>query len=102
MSVTEVLFNDRYDILDGIAVASLGEVQSVILAHRGPLEEAREIYCDSASLASLNLLKVLLAERGLQAANSSRCPDYEGAAALDNVFMIGDQAIAFLARAARA
>src|SRR5437016_10022217 len=26
VSVTEVLFNDRYDILDGIAVASLGEV----------------------------------------------------------------------------
>ncbi|HXR08977.1 MAG TPA: MqnA/MqnD/SBP family protein, partial [Candidatus Acidoferrum sp.] len=64
ISVTEVLLNDRYDILDGIAVASLGEVQSVFLAHRGPLEEAREIYCDTASLASLNLLKVLLAERG--------------------------------------
>ena len=25
VSVTEVLFNDRYDILDGIAVASLGD-----------------------------------------------------------------------------
>ncbi|HXT38694.1 MAG TPA: MqnA/MqnD/SBP family protein, partial [Candidatus Angelobacter sp.] len=25
VSVTEVLFNDRYDILDGIAIASLGE-----------------------------------------------------------------------------
>ncbi len=33
VSVTEVLFNDRYDVLDGIAVASLGEVQSVFLAH---------------------------------------------------------------------
>src|SRR5208283_710739 len=65
VSVVEVLFHDRYDILDGIAIASLGEVKSVILAHRGPLEEAREIYCDSASLASLNLMKVLLAERGL-------------------------------------
>ena len=37
VSITEVLFHDRYDILDGIAVASLGEVQSVFLAHRGPL-----------------------------------------------------------------
>ena len=26
VSVTEVLFNDRYDVLDNVAVASLGEV----------------------------------------------------------------------------
>ena len=37
VSVTEVLLTERYDILDGIAVASLGEVQSVFLAHRQPL-----------------------------------------------------------------
>src|SRR5208283_2306542 len=66
VSITEVLLNDRYDILDGIAIASLGEVYSVILAHKKPLEEAKEIYCDSASLTSVNLLKVLLAERGLK------------------------------------
>ncbi len=94
VSVTEVLLNDRYDILDGIAVASLGEVQSVFLAHRGPLEEAREIYCDTASLASLNLLKVLLAERGLKP-RLTPLPDYESAPKLDHVFMIGDRAIAF-------
>ena len=29
VSITEVLLNDRYDILDGIAIASLGEVYSV-------------------------------------------------------------------------
>ena len=66
VSVVEVLFNDRYDILDGIAIASLGEVKSVILAHRRPLEEAREIFCDTASLTSVELARVLLAERGLQ------------------------------------
>src|SRR5438132_549632 len=43
VSVTEVLFNDRYDVLDGIAVASLGEVKSVILAHRTPLAEIKEV-----------------------------------------------------------
>ena len=37
VSVTEILFNDRYDVLDGIAVASLGEVKSVLLAHRQPI-----------------------------------------------------------------
>ena len=33
VSVVEVLLNDRYDVLDGIAIASLGEVKSVLLAH---------------------------------------------------------------------
>src|SRR3989475_11628383 len=66
VSVTEVLFTDRYDVLDGIAVASLGEVKSVLLAHKGPLEEMREVFCDTASLASVHLLRVLLAERGLK------------------------------------
>jgi chorismate dehydratase len=63
VSLTEVLFNDRYDILDGIAIASLGEVYSVLLAHRKPIAEATEIFCDTASLTSVNLLKILLAER---------------------------------------
>jgi len=94
VSVTEALLTERYDILDGIAVASLGEVQSVFLAHRGPLEQMREVYCDTASLASLNLLKVLLAERGLQP-ELKPLPDYASAAALDSFLMIGDQAIAF-------
>src|SRR6266536_5600775 len=66
VSVTEVLLKDRYDILDGIAIASLGEVKSVLLAHRKPIDEAREIFCDTASLTSVHLLRVLLAERGLK------------------------------------
>ena len=66
VSLTEVLLHDRYDILDGVAIASPGEVFSVLLAHRKPLAAAREIFCDTASLTSVNLLKVLLAERGLQ------------------------------------
>ncbi len=95
VSITEVLFHDRYDILDGIAVASLGEVKSVFLAHRQPLEEIKEIFCDTASLASLNLLKVLLAERGLKP-ELKPLPDYATAPTLPNVFMIGDRAIDFL------
>src|SRR6185436_2934004 len=50
VSVTEVLFTDRYDVLDGVAVASLGEVKSVFLAHRRALTEVKEVYCDPASL----------------------------------------------------
>jgi chorismate dehydratase len=95
VSVTETLFHDRYDILDGIAIASLGEVQSVFLAHRGPLSQMREIHCDPASLASLNLLKVLLAEAGLNP-ELKPLPSYDAAPALANVFMIGDRALEFL------
>jgi len=95
VSVTEVLLTDRYDILDGIAVASLGEVQSVFLAHQEPLKDMREVYCDPASLAGLHLLKVLLAEHGLKPALAPLSNRAE-APGLRNVFMIGDPAIEFL------
>ena len=95
VSVTEVLLTGRYDILDGIAVASLGEVKSVFLAHRGPIEAAREIFCDPASLTSVALLKVLLCQRGLSPSfiplpsdGIERLPDY--------ALLIGDPALDFL------
>jgi chorismate dehydratase len=95
VSVTEVLFNDRYEILDGIAVASLGEVKSVFLAHRPPLEEVKEIHCDPASLTSVYLLKVLLAERGLTA-EFKPLTDYTDAPNREAVLLIGNPAIDFL------
>jgi chorismate dehydratase len=95
VSVTEVLLNDRYDVLDGVAIASLGEVKSVFVAHRYPLAEVREIFCDPASLTSVNLLKVLLAERGISA-ELSPLPNYEAAQDCDAVLLIGDRAIDFL------
>src|SRR6266536_133933 len=95
VSVTEVLFNDRYDILDGIAVASLGEVKSVFLAHRRPIEEVTEVFCDTASLTSVNLLRVLLAERGLRP-EFRPLPGYEAASMPDYALLIGDPALDFL------
>ncbi len=94
VSVTEVLLNDRYDVLDGVAIASLGEVRSVFVAHRYPIAEVREIFCDPASLTSVNLLRVLLAERGIQA-ELIPLPDYETAPSCDAVLLIGDRAIDF-------
>jgi predicted solute-binding protein len=94
VSITEVLLNDRYDILDGIAIASLGEVYSVILAHKKPLEEATEIFCDTASLTSVNLLKVLLAEKKLFP-QFVPLENYEAATEKDFVLLIGDRAIDF-------
>jgi chorismate dehydratase len=95
VSVTELLFNDRYDILDGIAVASLGEVKSVFLAHRRPIEEIKEVFCDTASLASVNLLRVLLAERGLRP-EFKALANYDFAALPEYALLIGDPALDFV------
>ena len=94
VSVTEVLLAGRYDMLDGVAIASFGEVYSVILAHKKPLTEAREIFCDTASLTSVNLLKVLLAERGINP-GFKPLENYSAAAEKDFVLLIGDPAIEF-------
>jgi predicted solute-binding protein len=94
VSITEVLLNDRYDILDGIAIASLGEVYSVLLAHKKPLEEATEIFCDTASLTSVNLLKVLLAEKNLFP-KFVPLENYAAAIEKNFVLLIGDRAIDF-------
>jgi chorismate dehydratase len=95
VSITEVLFHDRYDILNGAAIASLGEVKSVFLAHRKPIEEVREVFCDTASLTSVNLLKVLLAERGLKP-EFKPLEDYAAAKEKDFVLLIGNPALDFL------
>src|SRR5258708_6038226 len=52
VSVVEVLFTDRYDIQDGMAIASLGGGKSGVLADRRPLGEARGVFCGPASLTS--------------------------------------------------
>jgi chorismate dehydratase len=95
VSIVEVLFTERYDILDGVAIASLGEVRSVVLAHRGPLEEARVIHCDPASLTSVQLLKVLLGERGLTP-EFRPLASYEGGSMPDYSLLIGDRALDFV------
>lgn len=94
VSITEALFNDCYDILDGVAVASLGEVFSVILAHKQPLEAMQEVWVDTASCTSVNLLRVLLAERGLKP-EFKPLSNYKLAPSLQNVLLIGDRAIEF-------
>ena len=95
VSVVEVLFKDRYDILDGIAIASLGEVKSVLLAHRKPIEQAQEVFCDTASLTSVELLRVLLAERGLEPV-FKRLPSYDFSALPDFAMLIGNPALDLL------
>jgi chorismate dehydratase len=95
VSVTEVLLKDKYDVLDSIAIASLGEVKSVLLAHRKPLLEAREIFCDTASLTSIQLLRVLLAEQGIKP-EFKPLASYDFAALPDFALLIGDPALDFV------
>jgi chorismate dehydratase len=92
VSVTEVLLKDRYDVLDGIGICSLGEVKSVLLAHRKPVEEAKEIFCDTASLTSVQLLRVLLAERGIKP-EFKPLGGYDFANLPDFTLLIGDPAL---------
>jgi predicted solute-binding protein len=94
VSVTEPLLHDRYELIDGIAIASRGPVRSVLLAHRAPLTELREVFCDPASLTSVNLARVLLAERGLRPAFKPLA-GYADAHRLDAVLLIGDRALDF-------
>ena len=92
VSSFEYLRNPIYSIVDGVAIASDGPVYSVVLAHREPLSQLREIAVDPASETSVNLLRGLLAERGL----SPRYVSGAGAVGAGRArLLIGDQAIAF-------
>jgi chorismate dehydratase len=97
VSIVEVLFSQQYDLLDGIAIASLGEVYSVFLAHRKPLEQIDVVYCDTASLTSVQLLKVLLGEKGLTPVFKA-LPDLNSVDQHDFVLLIGNPGIEFRRR----
>ncbi len=84
----ELLAHPGYRVVDGVSISSRGPVFSVFLAYRGALADVREISLDPASLTSVNLLRILLAEfHGLRPEFVS----HEAAARL----LIGNQAIAF-------
>ena len=58
--VAEVLLHDQYDLLDGIAIAARGEVRSVFLTHRVPIEKIKRVAVTPSSRTSVWLLRVLL------------------------------------------
>lgn len=93
VSSFEFLRNPVYAIVDRVAVASAGPVHSVFVAHAKPLEEVEEIVLDLSSATSVNLLRCLLAERGLRLRLLTRA-----AQPGDARMLIGDQAIAFRER----
>jgi predicted solute-binding protein len=65
VSSFEFLRNPIYRIVDDISISSAGPVYSVVVAHRGDISEVDEIELDPAAETSTNLLRCLLAERGL-------------------------------------
>jgi len=90
-SSSEYLRNPIYSVVDRVAIASDGPVFSVILAHRGPLEQLREVVVDPASETSVNLLRCLFGEQGLT-------PEFISHGEINaerGLLLIGDQAIRF-------
>ncbi len=88
VSSFEYLRNPIYRIIDGIAIASDGPVHSVVVAHREELSRVDEIQLDPASETSVNLLRYLLAERGLN-------PRLVARSTTSAQLLIGDKAIRF-------
>ena len=96
VSSFEYLRNPVYTVVDRLAIASDGPVFSVILAHRGAIEDLREVVVDPASATSVNLLRCLLGEKGF-------APEFvrEGEIGPERgQLLIGDQAIRFREEAA--
>ncbi len=94
LSVTEVLSHPGYDVLDGVAITSDGPVASVFLAHQDPLDALGEVHLDPASCTSVNLLRVLLSDRG-PLPRFVPLRDYATAEQHRNVLLIGNPAIDF-------
>jgi len=66
VSSFEFLRNPIYRIVDDVSISSDGPVYSVVVAHPGDISEIQEIELDPASQTAVNLLRCLLAERGLK------------------------------------
>ena len=65
VSSFEFLRNPVYRIVDDVSISSDGPVYSVVVAHRGEIDQIEEIELDPASETSVNLLRCLIAELGL-------------------------------------
>lgn len=90
VSSFEFLRNPIYKIVDDVAIASDGEVYSVVIAHRGEISEIEEIELDPAAETSGNLLRCLLGEMQLRSRVVAKSASQKSARLL-----IGDQAIRF-------
>jgi predicted solute-binding protein len=100
VSSFEFLRNPIYGIVDDVSISSDGPVYSVFVAHRGEIVEIEEIELDPASETSVNLLRCLIADRGLnphlvQRGTAAWPVVGESEATGRAQLLIGDQAIRF-------
>jgi chorismate dehydratase len=99
VSSFEFLRNPIYRIVDGVSISSNGPVHSVIVAYRGKIDEVEEIELDPASETSINLLRCLLADLGLNPRLAHRVAGVpamtKSALVGRGRLLIGDQAVYF-------
>jgi chorismate dehydratase len=93
VSSFEFLRNPIYRIVQDVSISSDGPVYSVVVAHRRELSDIEEIELDPASKTAVNLLRCLLADRGLTPRLTSRTS--ERMESWRARLVIGDQAINF-------
>lgn len=96
LSSIDVLSQSDVTVVDGVAIASRGQVHSVILAYTGELSALSKIHLDPSSHTSNALLQIILSEfYGLKL-------DYVQIEALESIelprLLIGDPAIEFRKR----
>ena len=84
-----------YAIVPGVAIASRGPVRSVMLLHRGPLDDIRRVAVDTSSRTSAALVRVLLRERlGRDPEYAPMPPDVPSMLnSADAALVIGDPAL---------
>jgi len=73
VSSFEFLRNPIYRIVDDVSITSTGPVYSVLVAHRGEISQIEQIELDPAAETSVNLLRCLLTELGLNPRLIAKC-----------------------------
>ena len=97
VSSVQYLANPIFQIVDDVAVASDGPVESVFLALAGPLEQVEEVILDPASRASETLLRCLLSISRMRVQFLGPS-DYTPITRTRARLLIGDQALRFRAQ----
>jgi chorismate dehydratase len=95
VSSFEFLRNPIYRIVDDVSISSDGPVYSVVVAHRGEIARIEEIELDPASETSVNLLRCLISELGLNLHVVRGSAQVRPVADCRARLLIGDQAIRF-------
>ena len=89
--VASLLEMSDYQIITDYCIGSYGEVKSVALFSKIPLESIRNIYLDTESRSSVNLVKILAKNSWKINPEWISLPENSDALELDSVVLIGDK-----------